>query len=137
MVNRGALVIQISRLTRSLVNNNPVNELIYDFYGFPKHYYSERFRSGSGHEHRWAVKQALKGAGIDFKEEDRGLDHGAWSRLKRRFVCACVSEADECEVPLKVALGDETDVPILQVSLPGDGDPSSVAKLGEALSVLR
>ena len=40
-------------------------------------------------------------------------------------------------VPLKVALGEKTEVPVLQVSLPGDADPSSVAKVGKALSALR
>lgn len=40
-------------------------------------------------------------------------------------------------MPFKVAFAGKTDIPIVQVSLPGDGSPVSSAKLGKALSSLR
>jgi len=40
-------------------------------------------------------------------------------------------------VPLKIGFEGETDIPIVQVSLPGDGTPESTAKLGKALASLR
>lgn len=40
-------------------------------------------------------------------------------------------------VPFIVAFNGKTSIPIIQVSLPGDGNPASSAKVGEALSSLR
>ena len=40
-------------------------------------------------------------------------------------------------VPLKIGLEGQTDIPLVQVSLPGDSSPESSAKLGKALSRLR
>lgn len=41
------------------------------------------------------------------------------------------------EVPFKVAFEGKTDFPVIQVSLPGDGNPESAARLGKALAPLR
>jgi aromatic ring-opening dioxygenase catalytic subunit (LigB family) len=40
-------------------------------------------------------------------------------------------------VPFKVAFKGKTEIPVVQVSLPGDGSPVSTAKLGKALAALR
>lgn len=40
-------------------------------------------------------------------------------------------------VPFLVAFEGKTDIPIVQVSLPGDSSPVSAAKLGKALAALR
>lgn len=40
-------------------------------------------------------------------------------------------------MPFLVAFNGKTDIPIIQVSLPGDSSPTSAAKLGRALAALR
>lgn len=51
----------------------------------------------------------------------------------------CISKrgSELIAVPLKVGLEGQTDIPLVQVSLPGDGSEVSSAKLGEALAALR
>jgi 4,5-DOPA dioxygenase extradiol len=70
------------------VNTNTSNPLIYDFYGFPEHFYSETFGSAGDKQLGQDVKEALRTAGVQVGEEDRGLDHGIWgtslSSLKTR-----------------------------------------------------
>jgi len=100
------------------VNTNPSNPLVYDFYGFPKHFYEQKFESRGDATMLADVKNALESAGLDVEGEDRGLDHGIW-------------------VPFKVAFEGKASFPIVQVSLPGDGHPVSAAKLGKALAPLR
>ncbi|KAK1922127.1 Extradiol ring-cleavage dioxygenase, class III enzyme, subunit B [Papiliotrema laurentii] len=101
-----------------IVNTNTSNPLIYDFYGFPEHFYSETFGSAGDKQLGQDVKEALRTAGVQVGEEDRGLDHGIW-------------------VPFKVAFDGKTDIPIVQVSLPGDSKVDSAVRLGRALGTLR
>ncbi|WWC64557.1 uncharacterized protein I303_107168 [Kwoniella dejecticola CBS 10117] len=101
-----------------IVNSNKSNPLIYDFYGFPKHYYQFKFVSSFTPELEASVISALQEGGVSFTRADRGLDHGVW-------------------VPFKAALGDKTSIPIIQVSLPGSADPRATIKLGQALSRVR
>ncbi|KAI9634060.1 Extradiol ring-cleavage dioxygenase, class III enzyme, subunit B [Dioszegia hungarica] len=100
------------------VNNDPTNPLIYDFYGFPKHYYRETFTSHGSAEMLDDVVSALGAGKVPVEQVSRGADHGLW-------------------VPLKVAFNGKTSIPIIQVSLPGNSSPDSAAKLGKALSGLR
>ncbi|OWT37484.1 extradiol ring-cleavage dioxygenase [Cryptococcus neoformans] len=101
-----------------IVNNNSSNPLIYDFYGFPKHLYELKFRSRAEPELQNKVIEALTGGGITVNRADRGLDHGVW-------------------VPFRAALGDGTDLPLVQVSLPASSDPRESVKVGKALASLR
>lgn len=94
------------------------NPLVYDFYGFPPEYYKQKFESRGNDGMLSDVKSALSSANIDFATTKRGLDHGVW-------------------VPFKVAFNGSMSIPIVQVSLPGDGSPVSSAKLGRALASLR
>lgn len=54
------------------------NPLIYDFYGFPKHYYEQTFLSHGSEELVGDIKAALGNAGVGVTEEKRGPDHGVW-----------------------------------------------------------
>jgi aromatic ring-opening dioxygenase catalytic subunit (LigB family) len=100
------------------VNEDQSNPLVYDFYGFPSEYYQQTFVSRGNNQMLSDVKDALKGSDVRFSTAKRGLDHGVW-------------------VPFKVAFAGRTDIPIIQVSLPGDSNPISAAKLGRALAPLR
>ncbi|ORY33446.1 Extradiol ring-cleavage dioxygenase, class III enzyme, subunit B [Naematelia encephala] len=101
-----------------LVNSDSSNPLIYDFYGFPKHFYELKFESHGDPVLLKAVVSALEKAGIPVATEKRGLDHGVWG-------------------PFLAAFDGKTDIPIIQVSLPGDSSPVTTAKLGKALAPLR
>ncbi len=87
--------------------------LIYDFSGFPKHYYQQQYASPGAPELAARLRSLVKGA-VD--EPTRGLDHGAY-------------------VPL-VAMYPGADVPVLQASLP-TLDPTELIALGRSLAPLR
>ncbi|TXT12916.1 hypothetical protein VHUM_01317 [Vanrija humicola] len=100
------------------VNTDATNPLVYDFYGFPKEFYEQTFESRGDAQLLADIKGALGAAGVAYSTEKRGLDHGVW-------------------VPFKVAFDGRTDIPIAQVSLPGDSSPLSAARFGRALAALR
>ncbi|KAL4904598.1 hypothetical protein BDW74DRAFT_154220 [Aspergillus multicolor] len=103
------------------VNMAEMTELIYDFYGFPSHYYKEKYPNVGSREIANKVLDAFKQAGIKAEGVKRGLDHGVWASFK----CAFEPEKN----PLNV--------PIVQVSLFNTEDPMQHYRLGEAVSKLR
>jgi 4,5-DOPA dioxygenase extradiol len=88
--------------------------LVYDFYGFPKPYYEVRYPAPGAPELARRVHELL--AGIPVRDEERGLDHGAY-------------------VPL-VAMYPEANVPVLQMSIP-TMDAGELLALGRTLAPLR
>ncbi|KAI9372294.1 Extradiol ring-cleavage dioxygenase, class III enzyme, subunit B [Aspergillus egyptiacus] len=103
------------------VNTAEITELIYDFYGFPSHYYEEKYPNVGSKEIATKVLDALKQAGIKGEGVKRGLDHGVWASFK----CAFEPKSN----PLNV--------PIVQVSLFNTEDPIQHYRLGEAVAKLR
>lgn len=53
-------------------------DLIYDFYGFPPHYYEVNYPNKGSPEVAEKVIGMLEGAGIEVERVRRGLDHGVW-----------------------------------------------------------
>ena len=91
--------------------------LVYDFYGFPEHYYRTSYRAPGAPALAVRVRQLFDAAAIPWTDEpERGLDHGAY-------------------VPL-VAMYPAADVPVLQVSLPAL-DPGDLYAMGRARAPLR
>jgi 4,5-DOPA dioxygenase extradiol len=90
--------------------------LIYDFFGFPQHYYEQKYPAPGAPQLAARIRALLKGTQPVADEPTRGLDHGAY-------------------VPL-VAMYPEADVPVLQVSLPSE-DPRELFALGRTLRQLR
>jgi 4,5-DOPA dioxygenase extradiol len=91
--------------------------LVYDFYGFPEHYYRIQYPSPGAPALAARVRELLRASGTPFVDEPtRGLDHGTYVPLMSMFPAA--------------------DVPVLQVSLPGL-DPKELLALGRALAPLR
>lgn len=91
--------------------------LIYDFYGFPDHYYQVTYPTPGAPELAEKVRKLLRTTGTptqDFPE--RGLDHGAY-------------------VPL-LEMYPDADVPVLQISLP-TLDPRRLLDMGRKLAPLR
>jgi aromatic ring-opening dioxygenase catalytic subunit (LigB family) len=91
------------------------------FYGFPSHYYEEKFPHRGSRPLAEKVISLLTNAGIKAKGVSRGLDHGVWASFKCAF--------DPVKNPLNI--------PIVQVSLYSSDDPDKHYQLGSALSSLR
>jgi 4,5-DOPA dioxygenase extradiol len=90
--------------------------LVYDFYGFPKHHYEQKYAAPGAPALAERIRQLLKGSQPVAEEPERGLDHGAY-------------------VPL-VAMYPDAEIPVLQVSLPSE-NPRELFALGRALRPLR
>lgn len=90
--------------------------LVYDFYGFPEHYYRMRYDAPPSPELAATVASLMPDGEPVMQMPTRGLDHGAW-------------------VPL-TAMFPDADVPVLQMSMP-DLDPQHLFDLGRRLAPLR
>jgi len=91
--------------------------LVYDFYGFPEHFYRTRYPAKGAPSLAERVRDLLSKKEIARTDDpERGLDHGAY-------------------VPL-VAMYPNADVPVLQVSMPRL-HPRELFELGRALAPLR
>ncbi|MFB7112323.1 dioxygenase [Streptomyces sp. NPDC056291] len=91
--------------------------LVYDFWGFPEHYYRVRYGAPGAPELAESVRKLLRAPGTPVQDvPDRGLDHGAY-------------------VPL-VEMFPEADIPVLQVSMP-TLDPVRLMDIGRRLAPLR
>ncbi|KAI4858566.1 putative aromatic ring-opening dioxygenase LigB subunit [Hypoxylon rubiginosum] len=107
--------------SRIQINVAEQMDLIYDFYGFPPHYYEYKYPNRGSPEVANKVIEKLAGAGIEVEKVQRGLDHGVWTGFIVAFD------------PKKNPLG----VPIVQVSLFSSEDPDQHYRLGHALESLR
>jgi len=54
-------------------------DLIYDFYGFPPHYYEYEYPNRGSPEVAEMVRGRLEAVGIEVEGVRRGLDHGVWA----------------------------------------------------------
>ncbi|MCP3820354.1 dioxygenase [Streptomyces sp. A3M-1-3] len=91
--------------------------LVYDFWGFPEHYYQVRYDAPGAPELAENVRRLLRRAGTPVQDvPDRGLDHGAYVPLVEMFPAA--------------------DIPVLQVSMP-TLDPRKLMGIGRRLAPLR
>ncbi|WP_335970957.1 dioxygenase family protein [Streptomyces sp. CA2R106] len=91
--------------------------LVYDFWGFPEHYYQVTYDAPGAPALADDVRKLLRGAGRPVQDvPDRGLDHGAY-------------------VPL-VEMFPEADIPVLQVSMP-TLEPEKLMEVGRRLAPLR
>ena len=90
--------------------------LVYDFYGFPEHYYRLRYDAPVAPDLAQKVAALMPRDQPLVQQPTRGLDHGAW-------------------VPL-MAMYPDADIPVLQMSMP-DLDPERLFGLGQRLAPLR
>lgn len=90
--------------------------LVYDFYGFPKHFYEVQYAAPGAPELAERIRQLISPSQPVAEDPARGLDHGAF-------------------VPL-IAMYPEADVPVLQVSLP-TMDAKALFEVGQLLAPLR
>ncbi|MFJ3289215.1 dioxygenase [Streptomyces sp. NPDC086669] len=91
--------------------------LVYDFWGFPEHYYQVTYPAPGAPELADSVRKLLRAPGVPVQDiPDRGLDHGAY-------------------VPL-VEMYPDADIPVLQISMP-TLDPVRLMEVGRKLAPLR
>jgi 4,5-DOPA dioxygenase extradiol len=90
--------------------------LVYDFYGFPEHYYAMTYPAPGAPELAARVHGLMPADEPVLQRETRGLDHGAWVPLTAMFPAA--------------------DIPVLQLSMP-DLDPEHLFEVGRRLAPLR
>jgi 4,5-DOPA dioxygenase extradiol len=91
--------------------------LVYDFWGFPEHYYQVQYPAPGAPGLASEVGGLLKSVGVPVTHDtDRGLDHGAY-------------------VPL-VEMYPDADIPVLQISMP-TLEPKALFELGTRLAPLR
>ena len=100
------------------IQTNPAPPLLFDYYGFPDATYRLEYPAPGSPAHTERIAALLQQADIPFwQDAERGFDHGVF-------------------VPLKLIF-PEADIPIVQVSLRADLDPTAHMALGEALQPLR
>ncbi|WBB58779.1 class III extradiol ring-cleavage dioxygenase [Streptomyces sp. WMMC500] len=91
--------------------------LVYDFWGFPEHYYRVRYPAPGAPALAESVRKLLRTPGDGVQDfPDRGLDHGAY-------------------VPL-VEMYPDAGIPVLQLSMP-TLEPARLLALGRRLAPLR
>jgi 4,5-DOPA dioxygenase extradiol len=90
--------------------------LVYDFYGFPEHYYRLQYEAPGAPQLAAKVRALMPSTEPVLDRPNRGLDHGAW-------------------VPL-TAMYPDADIPVLQLSMP-DLDPEHLFEIGRRLAPLR
>jgi len=91
--------------------------LVYDFWGFPEHYYQVKYDAPGAPGLAESVRKLLRAPGIPVQDiPDRGLDHGAYVPLVEMFPAA--------------------DIPVLQISMP-TLDPVKLMNIGRKLAPLR
>ena len=61
------------------INYAEHTDLIYDFYGFPAHYYEYNYPNRGSPEIAQKVVERLTNADIRVEKVERGLDHGVWA----------------------------------------------------------
>lgn len=92
-------------------------ETIHDFWGFPDELYRIRYPATGCREAAEEVVATLHAAGLPaHKDDERGLDHGAW-------------------VPLRLMFPD-AEVPVIPLSIQSHGGPAAAYELGRALAPL-
>lgn len=91
--------------------------LFYDFWGFPERYYQVRYPAPGAPDLADDVERLLGDSGHRVqRDEERGLDHGAYVPLKEMY--------------------PDADVPVLQISMP-TLDPVGLFRIGQRLAPLR
>ncbi|KAL9113212.1 MAG: hypothetical protein Q9227_002547 [Pyrenula ochraceoflavens] len=103
------------------INAAEHTDLIYDFYGFPPHYYEYDYPNKGSPQVAEKVIEKLAVAGIEVERVNRGLDHGVWAGFMVAF--------DPKNNPLNV--------PIVQVSLYDNEDTNQHYRMGQTLADLR
>lgn len=98
------------------VTSNPSPSTLHDFYGFPEELYAIEYRAPGSVELASRVRDLLGPEKVVF-DQNRGLDHGAWSVLRHVF--------------------EDADVPVVQLSIDASRSSEFHYEMGKRLAPLR
>lgn len=114
---RAILVVSAHWLTKgTFITAREIPEIIYDFYGFPQELYDIRYPCPGGKEQIEEVSSVFKNASIGY-DNQRGLDHAAWSVLKHMY--------------------PDADIPVMELSLDVQKTPQEHYEIARKLAPLR
>jgi 4,5-DOPA dioxygenase extradiol len=100
------------------VSAAPHMETIYDFNGFPRELYEQKYPAPGAPDLANRVAQLLQKAGLACRvDAARGLDHGAWVPMKWMY--------------------PQADIPVTQLSVQSQRGPAHHIKVGQAIAALR
>ena len=112
---KAVLVVSAHWCTKgTFVNISSEQKQIYDYYGFPKHYYEPQYQAKGAPAVAHEVNKIVPSVKAT---DDWGLDHGAWPMLMHLF--------------------PQANVPVFQMSLDYDAPPTYHYELGRQLKSLR
>lgn len=112
---KAALVVSAHWCSQgTFVNVSPEQKQIYDYYGFPKHYYDPQYHAKGAPEIAKEVARLIPSVN---ETTDWGLDHGAWPMLMHLF--------------------PEANIPVFQMSISYHESPEYHYQLGKQLKSLR
>ena len=115
---RAILCLSAHWLTREpTVDVSPAPRTIHDFGGFEPELYGMTYAAAGAPQLAAQVADTLSAAGLAVRQQERGLDHGAW-------------------VPLRLAWPG-ADIPVTQLSLQPGRDAERHYRMGLALAGLR
>jgi 4,5-DOPA dioxygenase extradiol len=100
----------------SQVTSMEAPRTIYDFYGFPPELYAVHYPAPGSPELAGLVQKTIHGTSVQ-ANLSWGLDHGAWSVLRRMY--------------------PEADIPVVQLSLDTTKSPQEHYEMGKELAALR
>ncbi|KAJ1043805.1 hypothetical protein NDA11_005395 [Ustilago hordei] len=124
------------------LNVDEKNPLVYDFYGFPDHFYKQKVESSNPSNLSALVLEHLRDSGLPVYPVNRGIDHGVWCPLKVAFqrpyledLCPeqCKSQRASIDTPSILP----STLSLTQVSLPASDSSMDSLKLGASLRGLR
>jgi len=115
---RGILCVSAHWLTHGTkATAMPTPRMIYDFSGFPPELHAVDYPAPGDPELARLAMETLNVLGPGALDHDWGLDHGAWTVLRRMF--------------------PEASIPVVQLSIDWDEGPEHHLKLGRQLAALR
>jgi len=114
-VPKAILMVSAHWMTEgSFVNDSASPKMVYDMYGFPEELYAVKYNASGSAELAHRVQSLLNGTSVD---NTWGIDHGAWSVLRRMY--------------------PKADIPVVQLSVDMTKDAAYHFNLGKALAPLR
>ncbi|CDU25108.1 uncharacterized protein SPSC_04942 [Sporisorium scitamineum] len=124
------------------VNVDEKNPLVYDFYGFPDHFYKQKVESSNPSNISSLVLDHLRSHGVPAYPTKRGIDHGVWCPLKVAFQKPFLEELTPEQRKAQPASIDTPSIlpptlSLTQVTLPASESSIDSLKLGASLRDLR
>ena len=114
---KAILVVSAHWLTKgTFLTSSSMPETIYDFYGFPQELYEIRYPCPGAADEIAAAATVFKNASIRY-DDQRGIDHAAWSVLKHMY--------------------PKADIPVIEMSLDHEKTPQEHYELARQLAPLR